>query len=161
LASPALAWFSDEEDVAAVSWSARDSGAIDRLSNSLFLEVLLALAFLFLLVLLRALLRQEWAAAIASVFFLTVFFSVGSESVPVALVIVLGGTVFLLIRLGLLWLVVAFVLASLLSDFPLTTQSSAWYAGISPDRNSVDGRDGVLRLLHFRGGPPGFWRRCA
>ncbi len=100
-------------------------------SNSLLSEVLLALAFLFLLVLLRALLRKEWAAAIAWVFFLTVFFSGGSKSVPVALVIVLGGTVFLLRRLGLLWFVVMFVFASLLGDFPLTTQGSAWYAGIS------------------------------
>jgi hypothetical protein len=100
-------------------------------SNSLSLEVLLSLAFLFLLVLLRALLRKEWAAAIAWVFFLTIFFSGGDESVLVSLAIVLGGMVFLLIRLGLLWLVVTFVFASLLSDFPLTTQSSAWYAGIS------------------------------
>ena len=33
--------------------------------------------------------------------------------------------------LGLLWFVVMFVFASLLGDFPLTTQGSAWYAGIS------------------------------
>ena len=38
---------------------------------------------------------------------------------------------FLLRRLGLLWLVVASVFGGLLSNFPLTTQGSAWYAGIS------------------------------
>ena len=43
----------------------------------------------------------------------------------------LGVTVFLLRRLGLLWLVVVFVFGSFPPSFPLTTQSSAWYAGIS------------------------------
>ena len=102
------------------------------MSNALFSWVLLSLAFLFLLVLLRALLRKEWAAAIALAFFLTVFFSGGLDFVSqVEVLIVLGMTVFLLRRLGLLWLVVTFVFASLLGDFPLTTQGSAWYAGIS------------------------------
>ena len=101
-------------------------------SNSLLSEVLMSLAFLFLLVLLRALLRKEWAAVIAWAFSLTVFFSVGRPLVEqVEVLIVLGMTVFLLRRLGLLWLVVTVVFGSLLSDFPLTTQSSAWYAGIS------------------------------
>jgi hypothetical protein len=99
----------------------------------LFSEVLLSLAFLFLLLLLRALLRKEWAAATAWTFFLTVFFQLGQHDFLawVEALIVLGVTVFLLRRLGLLWWVVAFVFASLLSSFPLTTQSSAWYAGIS------------------------------
>jgi hypothetical protein len=104
------------------------------ISNSLFFEVLIALTLLFVLVLLRALLRKEWAAAVAWVLFFTVSFSVGSNSVPVALVdnlIVQGVTLFLLRRLGLLWLVVAFVFNGVLSSFPLTTQGSAWYAGIS------------------------------
>jgi hypothetical protein len=38
---------------------------------------------------------------------------------------------FLLIRFGLLALVANFVLWYLLSNFPLTTQGSAWYTGIS------------------------------
>jgi hypothetical protein len=78
------------------------------------------------------LLRKEWAAAIAWVFFLTVFFSVGRDFVAqVEFLIVLGMTVFLLRRLGLLWFLGVFVFAGLLHDFPLTTQGSAWYAGIS------------------------------
>ncbi len=104
------------------------------ISNSLLFEVLFALAFLLVLVLLRALLRKEWAAAIAWVLFLTIFFSATSNSIPVALVdnlIVQGVTVFLLRRLGLLWLVVSFVFNGVLSSFPVTTQGSAWYAGIS------------------------------
>jgi hypothetical protein len=73
-------------------------------------------------------------AAVAWVLFLTVFLSVGSDSVPIALVdnlIVQGVTVFLLRRLGLLWLVVSFVFVGLPQEFPLTTQMSSWYAGIS------------------------------
>jgi hypothetical protein len=37
----------------------------------------------------------------------------------------------LLIRFGLLWLVAGFVFGEFLESFPLTTQGSAWYAGIS------------------------------
>jgi serine/threonine protein kinase len=104
------------------------------ISNGFGYRLLLALAFLFFLFLFRALLRKEWAAAVAWVLFLTVFFSVGSESVPVALMYTLilnVVTVYLLRRLGLLWLVVSFVFAGLLNEFPLTTQMSSWYAGIS------------------------------
>ena len=104
------------------------------ISNNLGPWLFVALTFLFVLFLFRALLRTEWVAASAWVVFLAVFFSVGSESVPVALVqnlILNGVTVFLLRRLGLLWLVVSFVFDLLLSTCPLTTQGSAWYAGIS------------------------------
>jgi hypothetical protein len=89
---------------------------------------------LFFLFLFRALLRNEWAAAVAWVLFLSVFFSVGSDSVPVALVkdlILNVVTVFLLRRLGLLWLVVSFVFFGLFDEFPLTTQISTWYAALS------------------------------
>ena len=42
-----------------------------------------------------------------------------------------GLSVFLLIRLGLLALVATFVFGFCSGNFPLTTQGSAWYAGIS------------------------------
>ena len=103
------------------------------MSNGLFIEVLLALALLFVLVLLRALLRKEWAAAIAFVLLTTFFFSSWSQFDPVTLgmnVIIDVLTVFLLIRFGLLALVAIWVFVGLL-NFPLTTQGSAWYAGIS------------------------------
>jgi hypothetical protein len=103
-------------------------------SNNLGPWLFLAFVFLFVLVLFRVLLRKEWAAAVAWVLFLTIFFYLGSASVPGALVrtlILNVVTVFLLRRLGLLWLVVAFVFSSFLKNFPLTTQGSAWYAGIS------------------------------
>jgi serine/threonine-protein kinase len=107
---------------------------IASISSSLILGLFVPLTILFILFLLRALLRKEWAASFAWVLFLTVFLSLGSNSVPVALVenvIVQGVTVFLLRRLGLLWLVATIVFNNILTIFPLTTQMSSWYAGLS------------------------------
>jgi hypothetical protein len=89
---------------------------------------------LFVLVLLRALLRKEWAAAAAFVLLFTFLFAALSEFTPVTLVtglIYWGLLVFLLIRFGLLAFAVQGVFVNLLQGFPLTTQGSAWYAGIS------------------------------
>jgi hypothetical protein len=92
------------------------------------------LGALFFLVLLRALLRREWAAAVVWVFWFTVFSAADIQSAPIFLVffLILGSLfVFLMIRFGLLTLVANFVFWQVLSNFPLTTQSSAWYSGIS------------------------------
>jgi hypothetical protein len=91
------------------------------------------LALLFILFLLRVLLRKEWAAAVAFVLLFTVL-TAGSQFAPVDLVIGLiywGLMVFLLIRFGLLAIVAQGFFNGLLATFPLTTQGSAWYAGIS------------------------------
>ena len=91
------------------------------------------LAALFVLVLLRALLRKEWAAAVAWVLLFTVVSAAGNQFVPMALVFFLFLNclfVFLMIRFGLLTLVTNFVFWYVLTNLPLTTQSSAWYAGI-------------------------------
>ncbi len=103
-------------------------------NNLIFGTLLFPLAALFLLFLFRALLRKEWAASLAWVLFIAVFFAAGSQYFLLALAqtLIFGVvTVFLLRRLGLLWLVVASSFGGLLSNFPLTTQGSAWYAGIS------------------------------
>ncbi len=105
-------------------------------------DVALALIFalffwlgaLFVLFLLRALLRKEWAAAVAWVFLFTVFSTAGSQFAPDVLVgalIFFGLAVFVLIRFGLLALVANFIVYYILHSFPLTTQGSAWYSGIS------------------------------
>ena len=94
---------------------------ISDLSFNLGPVLFIPLALLFFLFLFRALLRNEWAAAVAWVLFLSVFFSVGSDYVPVALVknlILNVVTVVLLRRLGLLWLVVSFVFFGLFDEFP-------------------------------------------
>jgi len=103
-------------------------------NEMIFGGLLFALALLFLLFLFRALLRKEWAASLAWVLCIALFFAAGSQSFLLALgqtLIFSVVTVFLLRRLGLLWLVVALVFVDFLSNFPLTTQGSVWYAGIS------------------------------
>jgi serine/threonine-protein kinase len=103
------------------------------ISYGFIIALLTQLSMLFVLFFLRVLLRKQWAAAIAFVLLTTVFFSSWSQFDPVSLglnVIINGLTVFLLIRFGLLALVATWVFA-LLTNFPLTTQASAWYAGIS------------------------------
>jgi hypothetical protein len=80
------------------------------------------------------LLRKEWAAAVAFVLLFTVLLSASSQFAPVDLVtglIYWGLIVLLLIRFGLLAVVAQGFFNVLLSNFPLTTQGSAWYAGIS------------------------------
>jgi serine/threonine-protein kinase len=107
---------------------------IANISKNLRFSLFIALAFLFVLFLFRVLLRKEWAAAVAFVLLFTVFGAAPSQFDPTAVVgalIFSSLAVFLLRRLGLLALVVAFVFVGLLSDCPLTTQGSAWYAGVS------------------------------
>ena len=114
------------------------------ISGGLILSLFGALAFLFVLFLLRALLRRDWAAAVA--FVLLTSFTIGSpvlfagsrQSTAAALVngltlMVFNGTaVFLITRLGLLAEAAClFFQVGLLENFPLTTQASAWYADIS------------------------------
>ena len=105
------------------------------ISSQMILSLLVSLLFLFALFLLRALLRKEWAAAIACTLLLTVLRPPGSDNfTPVIWVgglVTTGLTVFLLIRFGLLVVVAANVFNDFLGNFPLTTQGSAWYAGIS------------------------------
>jgi Protein kinase domain len=112
---------------------------IASISNNLNISLVLSFAFLFVLFLFRALLRKEWAAAVAWVLFFTVFFNspilfAGGRSAAIALVIGLilnGLSVFLLIRLGLLAMVASVLFGFCFLHLPLTTQGSAWYAGIS------------------------------
>ncbi len=109
---------------------------IASMSTKVILEIFISLALLFALVLLRALLRNERAAAVACVLLFTIFYAAGNHAllVPVVFVtwlITTALTVFLLIRFGLLAVVAAGVFNDLLGSFPLTTQGSAWYAGIS------------------------------
>ena len=90
---------------------------------------------LFLLLLLRALLRKDWAAGVAFVLLSLSVTALGGRtpiSVLPALLIVLGLAVVLIFRFGLLTLAAWTVFqACLLENFPLTTQVSSWYAAIS------------------------------
>jgi serine/threonine-protein kinase len=107
---------------------------ISDLSLALGPQLFIPLAILFVLFLLRALLRKEWAAAVAFVLLFTVLEAAGSQFDPVVLVVSLifwALAVFLLIRFGLLAFVVSGFFNNLVFGFPLTTQGSVWYAGIS------------------------------
>jgi Protein kinase domain len=92
------------------------------------------LTALFVLFLLRVLLRKQWAAAVAWVLLPTVLVAAVSRFDPVEVLgalIFFGLAVFVMIRFGLLALVANFMVYSILTTYPLTTQGSAWYAGIS------------------------------
>lgn len=102
--------------------------------NYAILALLLSFTFLFALFLFRALLRKEWAAGVAFVLFFSILLASFQPDFLVALatnLILYCLTVFLLIRLGLLAMVAGAFFNVFIISFPLTTQSSAWYAGLS------------------------------
>ena len=130
-------------------------------SNSLVFALFVSLAILFILFLFRALLRKEWVASLVWVLFLTAFLSVGTDSVPVALMenlIVQGVTVFLLRRLGLLMAGGYNLLGRSPVEISADERNVLLVCGHQSGRDSAHGRDDVLQLLHFAGGPTRFRR---
>jgi serine/threonine-protein kinase len=98
---------------------------------------------LFLLCLLRILLRREWLAAVLFVLLLTAFWGLSSDS-PLTWIysaLEFGIVYFVLVRFGLLANTVLFTVAFVLLFFPITPQLSAWYSGT--------GLTGVVLLLGF------------
>jgi hypothetical protein len=95
-------------------------------------SVITGLASLFLLFLLRLMLRSPWMAATAWVLLISVPWSLASGPFWVSLLVtaVLNGVfVLLLLRVGLLSMVAAFYTMGLFVMFPVTGELSAWYAG--------------------------------
>lgn len=106
---------------------------VSAVSLNLVIAVLIGLASLFVLFLLRVLLRRQWAAAGAFVLFFTLFLALPSDAPAVFAVtgvIINGLTVFLLVRFGVVAVIASTLFGEFLGNFPLTTQVSAWYAGI-------------------------------
>ena len=101
------------------------------ISNDLVGAPVFWLAALFVLVLLRALLRKEWAAAVAWALLFTIFGGGSHLVVWVSALIFFSLAVIVMIRFGLLALVTNYVIYAILETFPLTTQGSVWYAGVS------------------------------
>jgi serine/threonine-protein kinase len=92
--------------------------------------IMVALAAFFFLFLLRAALRRDWLAAVTVVaFYLTLVFRgggiVGTISAGVMGLIAVWGA----LRFGVLAVVVAGSVTTLLVSFPVTLDFSAWYAG--------------------------------
>ena len=97
-------------------------------------SMLIALGFALLFFLLRAILRKEWLAVGAFVLFVTltvVMLAQGGGLIAAVFGLVKAAALILVfLRFGLLALIFGNYFAHLL-EFPLTTDSSAWYAGTS------------------------------
>ena len=90
------------------------------------------LALVFLLTMLRALLRRDWLAGSIPVLFVGILaFLVGSTSGAVVSLVIVSLLVLAFIRFGLLAMAASILIFFWLNDLPFTTNFSAWYAGIS------------------------------
>ena len=90
------------------------------------------LFFFFLLVGLRYLLRNQWAAAAGFVVIFTTLGSLGSQHLGIELparFLIYVIAAFALVRFGLITLAVAVVVANTLLNAPVTLDFSRWYAG--------------------------------
>jgi serine/threonine-protein kinase len=91
------------------------------------------LGLLFLLFLLRMLLRRDWAAGVAFVLIFGLGQFLESDSrvlMAFLLIVTLGAFTIVLVRFGLVAAITTFFFAFLVDAFPLTTDPSRWYFGI-------------------------------
>jgi len=133
------------------------------IARLLFGAPILWLAALFVLVLLRVLLRKEGAAAVAWVILFTAFIGAGNLLAPEALagnLIFVVMAAFLLIRFGLLTMVAHDVVWTIL-ETPTDIPGLCLVHRHQPGRNSADRRDNALCLLHLLGRPTRFRKRRA
>ena len=106
---------------------------VSRLSDAVLWSIAGSFLLLFLLFLLRVLLRRDWiAVALALVLWTGIqgptFYSLFPNLLFVALYI--GASLFVLFRYGLLAYTSYLLWASIFTGFPITTNLSAWYSGI-------------------------------
>jgi hypothetical protein len=97
------------------------------------LQVFFSLALLFLLLFLRWVLRREWLAAAAMAGIMSLPAVLQSDAPPafsIFPVLVWAILAFVLIRYGVVAITAMFLFSSLLDSFPITTDTSAWYASI-------------------------------
>jgi serine/threonine-protein kinase len=106
-------------------------GMIAQLLEIIPIDLGLTLAFIFLFVLLRLLLRKDWVAAMVWVLILTATFALPQGYLPVDAVVnavFWGITIFILMRFGLFCLMVLFTTYDVLHYFVHTIQLSHWNA---------------------------------
>ena len=102
------------------------------MASAVVWDTFIGLAVLFVLFLLRLLLRRDWLVVAVTVVVFSLIFSAQSKF---AVVDVVGGVLFWLLvaavvlRCGLLTMVVMFLVGDLL-NLPLTPDPSAWYFGV-------------------------------
>jgi hypothetical protein len=102
-------------------------------SWSLVWSIFFGLASLFILFLLRVLLRSQWAAAVLFILILSAMDALGSESMLLGGIfsaLAWGLCLLVLVRFGLLANVTGVWFNVLFLWFPITPQLSAWYSGI-------------------------------
>ena len=100
--------------------------------NLVWFALTKALAVLALFVLARAVFRRDWIACIVAVLMTNFFTILDGAHPPTQLAFELPAaalSVWLLIRLGVLPIVVAFFVNELVIYCPFTTNFSAWYSG--------------------------------
>jgi len=98
--------------------------------------VLTGMAMLFILVLMRGVLRAQWAAVGAFFLLFMVIWSSDFESNHRSVDLILRGLTvatftLVLVRFGFLATIVHFFVAGVLTDYPITLDLSAWYVGAS------------------------------
>jgi serine/threonine-protein kinase len=105
---------------------------LGNLASSLSYPLMIALFVIFLLTLLRALLRRDWLAAAVVVLIFSVLSAFGDYSaLSLALGLVLfSSLIFVFLRFGLLAIAIA-LFTPLGGLLPLTTNLSTWHAGIT------------------------------
>jgi hypothetical protein len=102
------------------------------MASAVVWDTFIGLAVLFVLFLLRLLLRRDWLVVAVTVIVFSLIFSAQSNF---AVVDVVGGVLFWLLvaavvlRCGLLTMVVMFLVGDML-NLPLTPDPSAWYFGV-------------------------------
>jgi serine/threonine protein kinase len=105
------------------------------LSNNVVLSLFISFVILFAMFLLRALLRKGWLAGIVCILLVVFFRPPSADSLSAVILvnslITIGLAVFLLTRFGLLAAVAAYIFINIIGSFPLTTQMSTWYSGLS------------------------------
>jgi serine/threonine-protein kinase len=96
-------------------------------------QIFVGLALMFLMLFLRWVLRKQWLAAAAVVVLMTALNALQSSEpllVTPFVLLIWALLVIVLVRFGLVAITALFVFDLLLDSFPITTDTSAWYAGV-------------------------------
>jgi serine/threonine-protein kinase len=109
--------------------------ALSELASTLVVSIFLALVFLFILFVMRRVLRWEWAAIAGGALLLSLPSAFGGASHLVGLpfiVTIQALTFVMLARVGLVATIVALFTTSLVYVFPLSIPPTGWTAGVGP-----------------------------
>jgi serine/threonine-protein kinase len=131
--APAWVGYPPAQPIPVFNSVAEPPGFVSRLlSDVSFAGLGIPLAYVFLLVLLRVLLRREWAAVAVWIVILSLQLLLASEArLVVGVLALLEMLTFygVIRRFGLVAMMVAGFVLQVSLDFPVTFDSSAWYAG--------------------------------